>query len=429
MKSVRRISVPAARFHVNTVSVLMGYGFCLDPNEADSFNLSYSPALSQHIEAAKARRKNVSGLGDQKQMPIGNSTMPSSAETTNADGNQSATTSIIGETPVKDVKFVSLGGSDYQFCPGFLADCSLALQNSRERKQNPACIPSITKFSNDTLSRNKLHTLSSIIMILQQKQTEIHQHDTSIPPTPRNQNQRYASIYRSSQLKILEGVLGSLSSTLKSIMQLKLAEQPRIIRLVDILKKSPKVLRPHFREVVHVGLRTRDAQKVVERRGVKFAFTIWLCGLRLLHRRGQLRNTDPALGEWMDFLCKHYDDRTIHECLTDKPKEAEEAQDSQMSKADEVAETVRSYDRAIQMAVKRHPESIYDDEWARDQSNLVWCFVVIREESVRCPTVTDGVVLGEDEDEFVLVIDGDEAELVRTENHNGETEKSTGGFE
>ena len=279
------------------------------------------------------------------------------------------------------------------------------------------CSPSITKFSNNALSRNKLHTLSSIIMILQQKQMDIRQYDSRIPSVPRNQNQEYASIYRSSQLKILEGVLRSLSFTLQSIMQLRLAEQTRIVRLVNILKTYPKNLKPHFREVVHVGVRTREVRKIVKRRGVKFAFAIWLCGLRLLHRSGVLSCTDPVLGEWVDFLCKHYDDCAIHDYMHNTPGE-----DSPTSKADEMAETVRSYNKAIQMAVKRHPDSIYNDDWARSQSNLTWCLVVVREEGVRCPTVTGDVILGEEEDEFVLVIDADEAKAVHSEN-NGEAEK------
>ena len=248
-------------------------------------------------------------------------------------------------------------------------------------------------------------------MILQQKQLEIHQHNNSIPSVPKNQNQKYASIYRSSQLKILEGVLGSLSFTLQSIMQLRLAEQPRIVRLVDILKKYPKALKPHFREVVHVGVRTREVSKVVERRGVRFAFTVWLCGLRLFHRSGHLTCTEPVLSLWIDFLCKHYDDRAIDEYIHNGLGE-----DSPASKAEEIAETVRSYNKAIQIAVERHPDSIYKDEWARSQSSLTWCFVVVREEGVRCPTVTEHGILGEDKDEFVLAVDAENIMEVQSEN-------------
>ena len=393
------------------VSVLMGYGFCLESNQADSFNLSYSPALSQHIEAAKAHRNDSGQSGYQQEVSASTSEMLPSAMATNNDENRSSTSPSAGASPVKDVKFVTFGGSDHQFCPGFLGDCSLALQNGRERKHDMACSPSIVRFSNDTLSRNKLHTLSSIIMILQQKQLEIRQHDKTVPSVPQNRNQEYASIYRSSQLKILEGVLGSLSITLQSIMQLRLAEQPRIIRLVDILKRYPKALKSQFREVVRVGVRTREASKVVERRGVRFAFTVWLCGLRLLQRAGHLRRTDPVLSQWIEFLCKHYDDHAINEYIHNGAAEY-----SVTSKAEEIAETVRTYVKAVQTAAERHPDSIYNDEWAHSQSNLTWCFVVVREEGVRCPTITESGISGEEEDEFVLVIDAEEAGEAQTEN-------------
>lgn len=384
--------------------VLMGYGFCLESNQADSFNLSYSPALSQHIDTAKARRKDSSYTGHQSETPLAQPKRISSATLSMCEDMQSPTHPRSDPTPLKDIKFVTLAEDDYRFSPGFLADCSLALLNGRERNQGMACAPHDYKFSTESISRNKLHTLCTIMMILHEKRADIRRHDHSLPPTPRTQNQQYASIYRSSQLRILDGVLACLSSTLQSITQLKVHQQPRIVHLSDILTHHlPKSLKPHFREVVHAGLGSRDPHKVAQRRGVEFAFAVWLCGLRLLHQSGDLAAAEPVLDRWIGFLCAHYDAQAATEDT--KSWLARVATASSSSDAQEVVDTAGSYVKAVEAAVEKHPESIYKDEWALGLSNLMWCLVAAREERVRCPTVTESGMMGEEDDEFVLVID------------------------
>lgn len=423
--------------------VLMGYGFCLDPNQADCFNLSYSPALSQHIDQAKTKRKNASYAGHLSETtttkPEGNSSdNPEASEVGQSSGRE------IESNPLKDVKFVMLGNNDYRFSTGFLADCSLALLNGRERNQHMACNLDAYKFSSNSLSRNKLHTLCSIMMILQDKRAEIRKHDNDFSFPPRTQNQSYASIYRSSQSGILNGVLACLSSTLQTITQLKFQEQSRVIHLKDILMTTsrPKQLKPHFREVVHAGVGSRDPHKVSQRRGVEFAFAVWLCGLRLLHlhdsdgrrRRGEigdfaaLSTTDPVLYSWIGFLCSHYPSSQ-----PDQPGDGEEEESdlakwlagmatasSSINKPQEVADTAASYIKAIKATGAKHPDSLYNHAWAHDLRNLMWCLVVAREERVRCPTVSQSGELGlEDEDEFVLVIDLDEDEDAEERGESG----------
>ena len=413
----------------------MGYGFCLDPNRADCFNLSYSPALSQHIDQAKTQRKKHSYAG-----------RPSDTTTTKPESNSSDNpeTSEVGQSsgpeiesnPLKDVKFVMLGNNDYRFSAGFLADCSLALMNGRERNQRMACNLDAYKFSSNSLSRNKLHTLCSIMMILQDKRAEIRKHDRDFTFPPCTQNQSYASIYRSSQSGILDGVLACLSSTLQTITQLKFHEQSRVIHLKDILTTTsrPKQLKPHFREVVHAGVGSRDPHKVSQRRGVEFALAVWLCGLRLLHLHGSdgisrreevgdyaaLSTTDPVLYSWISFLCSHYPS-SQPDHAGDEGEEEEDDDDlakwlagmatasSSIKKPQEVADTAASYIKAIKATVTKHPDSLYNHTWTHNLRNLMWCLVVAREERVRCPTVSTSGELGlEDEDEFVLVIDLDE---------------------
>ena len=402
----------------------MGYGFCLESNQADSFNLSYSPALSQHINTAKARHSDYRHTGRQKE----GSSVKSEALSSPASGIggeiQLSSDPRTEKTPPKDVKFVMLGYDDYRFSPGFLADCSLALLNGRERNQCMTCTQHDCKFSSITLSRNKLHTLSSIMMILQEKRAGIRKHDKNLPPTPQNKNQEFASIYRSSQLNILEGVLACLSSTLQSIIQLKFEEQPRIVHIQDILTSYPKSLKSHFREVVHAGVGTRDPNKVAKRRGVEFAFAVWLCGLRLLHHSRDLSSTESVLNRWIGFLCAHYGIQS-----TTEDTESWLARIATASKAQEVMNTAGSYVKAIQAAVEKHPESLYNDEWALNRLNLTWCLVVAREERVRCPTVTESGILGEEDDEFVLVIDldADDEEIGKVESEASIANKGTRG--
>ena len=182
------------------IPVLMGYGFCVESNPADTFNMDFSPVLSRRLELVIARLHGEPGLGDK---------------------------------PFPDKHWLSLKDGQPRFSPFFLYACRLALQIRREDDDwttDDKSVSALEILANDTLSRNKLHIVGSIIMILQQKRDMIRKHDKNLPPKPQNDKQKYASIYRSNQLDILEGTLESFSTTFGFIMQLKWrqSDQPRV---------------------------------------------------------------------------------------------------------------------------------------------------------------------------------------------------------
>ena len=177
------------------------------------------------------------------------------------------------------------------------------------------------------------------MMVLQDKKGAIRKHDRNLPTEPQNQKQEYAAVYRKSQLRILEGVLNSLESTLLSITMHSRpsvevssnASRPTqgtglsnfVVTVRDIVGatsgyateveseiQSLRKLTPHLRPVIHAGLRTRDPSRIIRRNGEEFAFTIWIFSLWLLVQprleADDMSGLEPALSAWLQKLEQWY---------------------------------------------------------------------------------------------------------------------------
>lgn len=395
--------------------VLMGYGFCLSPNPADRFSLGFSPAFCQHVEFAKARRlKATSKIGQSQTGEIRDALQSSpqqDGQSRKEDSNGSdSNTETSAPMNLHCVRLISRPSNEarsdeppYEFSPGFLSDFSLAISNHRESTIPLSCTPSLGSFANVSLSRNKLHVMCAIIMILQQKQAAIGTHDKELPERPLNQNQEYAFIYRSSQVRILARVLDALSATLHSFISIGPSQDSQIVRLEHILIQSPKSLAKDFRGVVHTALGTRDADKIKQRGGVECAFALWLCGLWVLDQRQVLEAAslfEATIVEWMQFLRATYGSSIA---TLDSLCDIEVGMEP-----DDISDTATSYFEAVQTAVAKHPDSLYSSPEIT-AVRLGWCLRIIREESVRCPNLEAKMTQNDDDDndEFVLFLAGE----------------------
>lgn len=416
----------------------MGYGFCLDPNPTDTFNLSYSPALVKHIELA------LTSSGTASQINV--------SHHQTQDTHRIGLLPTVSNIPASDTHVPNF--PDYSISQGFLTDFSLLLRNDREKKHsspfhNPP--PDTTSFSATSLTRNKLHVLSSFIMVLQDKRAAIRKNDLRLPAKPQNQRQEYAAIYRQSQLDILEGILVSLERTLVSITahprpgvessSMTLSnnsahdqDRPRngVIAVRDVVGADSHVssgaiatqgsssrLTPHVRAVIHAGLRTRDPDRIVGRNGEEFAFAMWICGLRLVldsnSDEGAIPDTDITLTKWLKRLEEWYplpsqpqttstttslsdqtnsandsnigkDDGnpTEHE-QEERRKRAKRDHDVSEDEAVDLYRTATSYRNVLDTVIKKHPDSLFNDRGAVTLDRLAWCIAVVSGEGVRIP--------------------------------------------
>ena len=438
-------------FLLITHSVLLGYGFCLPSNPADTFNLSYSPALTHMIRTARAEPH-----------PSSNSNLMNRA----TDSSSEAPASKLEQLPALDIHSVRLVSNatdhqgvaqvdahtetpSYTFSNRFLGDFSLALCNERERRGNEAfqTLPAdLTSFSSNTLSRNKLTVLSTLAMILQDKWISIRRHDHDLLPAPIGRNQEFAAMYRASQLRILEQVLLALENTLVTITSLPLpgtepsasdkqrgTHRPlnRVVRLGDVLGGAtrqandtdiilPKQLKHSLRAIIHAGLGTRDPTRIARLCGEEFTFSMWLCGLSLLTSN----DPNPDMRDWLEKLRKWYpkpelscsDSQQSHRVENLKGSSERNRRDGnglnsrhsrptgevspeQLENRDEKAEVLSmatSYLSAVEATVAKHSGSLFNRPDVVTAQQLAWCLSVVRGEGVRCPppgTIDEGKVI------------------------------------
>ncbi len=335
------------------------------------------------------------------------------------------------EPAEKEIHWVSTLKSDHEFSPCFLADFAIAVENHRERVKADNDPPDNGNFWDTPLSRNKLHVICAVFMILQKGQAAIKKHDEDLPPCPQNIRQIDAARYRRSQLQILETVLSSLGEKLKSYVGSNTSsdtESVRVIRLEHTLINSPQMMLKDFRNILKAGMRSRDPKKLRQRGGTDFAFTVWLCGLRACQdmkndQEGKAyadADLEPRFLRWLQFLSKAY------------PEYAEIKQPNGSTETDthgmdgtewfdpirnkeaegDLSLVIASYLDAIRVAVAKHPQSLYNDPKISAE-RLQWCLNIVRMEGVWYPSwQEDGQ---EEEDEWMLFLDFDGTE--RKETH------------
>jgi hypothetical protein len=197
------------------------------------------------------------------------------------------------------------------------------------------------------------------------------------------------------------------------------ARSLQVIRLEQAMTASPKRLLKDFRTVLNAGLRTRDPNKIRERGGTDFAFTLWLCGLWIYARtndtigRGVIASDaglEPRFTCWLQFL-----DETYPEGITQAPSSG-----LPMASRHEVAENewfdsarnkhteedlylvAVSYLDAVNAAVAKHPHSLYNDTKITVKC-LAWCLNIVRSEGFWYPHLQESEQ--EEDDEWVLFLE------------------------
>ena len=401
----------------------MGYGFSLSDNPSDHYSLGFSPAISAYIKATKGRRLARKSSSDavQSQNTQRSENIPSAPVNglTKTAGQvlESSQDFNVEEILEQNIHWVRLRGNEsYEFSPKFLEYFSIAVENPREAHIADISSVPMTHFHDREFSRNQLHVICAVIMILQKGQRAICKHDKDLFEAPRNCKQVDAKRYRDSQLKILDTVLDSICTFLKSITS---ANSPkvrdlRVLRLEDTLTNSPKSLLKDLRGVLNAGVRTRDPIKIRERGGVDFAFTVWLCGL-WVYSQSDVKEEEAAVDStylrWLLFLQNNYPQpseisiglqRLENPILEERAAWFDPVRSASGDAEQDSAMIAKSYLDAVHAATQKRPQSLYNDDLVTVE-RLAWCYNIIKNEGVWCPNLDQGE--DEEDDDWVIFIE------------------------
>lgn len=298
--------------------------------------------------------------------------------------------------------------SVYMFSPKFLGQASLAFSNAREGLNG--ILTDNIDFATTPVSRNKLHTMGAITMMLQKQCIDIVITNAELPAWPKNERQFYAARYRRGQLLILRTVIQSIITNLRQLVGLDPSSprNRRIICLEHMLKAGPKEFLQDFRAAIHAGLGTRNPQRIKRQNSVEAVFTLWLCGLWLWtlpalssEREVVARPELPTMtANWMAFVRATYGEESVIG-----------RQWTGIAACEESDSLIESCHRIVKAAVARHQGSVYNCSEANTH-RLLWCLRVVREESFMCPDL-EGDVEDENDELMLFLEDGS--------NHAGST--------
>ncbi|KAL9601940.1 MAG: hypothetical protein Q9219_002164 [cf. Caloplaca sp. 3 TL-2023] len=379
--------------------LVLGYGFSLFKNISDHCNLALGAAAVTRIKGLLNQREQdciVQSSPQQDRLPIVQSQR-------NSDANRSLT----GIGWVRLVKtnrhdmVTDSTQSPYMFSPYFLGQAYLAFSNTRERMR-PVLLGDVD-FGTASGSRNQLHTMCAITMMLQKQRIEIIVANAGLPAFPQNERQFHAARYRRSQLFIFHTVIQSLLVELRRRAGLdpSYARDKRIMRLEHILKAGPKEFLQDFRALLHAGLGTRNPEKIRRQGGAEAAFTLWLYGLMLwtspVHDSGSEMPARTGIprqtARWITFVQETYGE------------ESEIGNQWTSMKASQEGEFLAdSCFHIVQAAATKNSQSLYGQSKA-DPDRLLWCLRVIREESFMCPGL-QGATADENDELMLFLEDG-----------------------
>ena len=402
--------------------VIMGYGFSFPDNTSDHYSLGFSPAVAAYIRAVRARRLACKPSWDavrSHSTKETNTVRPDPSRGTIRSGGEVIESSEdfnVEEILEQNIHWVRLlENESYEFSPQFLENFSIAVENPREARRADDCFIVNMDFSGRDFSRNKLHVICAVTMILQKGRRAIRKHDKILPPAPQNGKQVDAARYRNSQLQILDGVLNSMYTFLESVTTAKLPETSNTstLRLEHMFMGLPKSLLKDLRGVLNAGIRTRDPVKIRERGGVDFAFTTWLCGLWIYSQSSpkQEDKINRTMFRWLHFLRQNYAEPLEESSNRPKPENSileeraewfDPVRNTNGDAAMESAAIATSYLEAVQASTKKHPQSMYNDKRITVR-RLEWCLDIIRNEGVWYPSLDKGE--DEEDDDWVLVLE------------------------
>ena len=395
----------------------MGYGFSLPNNPADHYSIAFSPAISAYVKNAKALRRAHHSRSNFTKPPTSSdptmtTTVPVGDLADRSSYSSESANMVITETSVqREIHWVRLTQDGHEFSSHFFRDLSIAVENPRER-QLKELMPLTSKliFDEVPLSRNKLHVLCATVMMLQKGQAAIRKYDHNLPEYTKNANQIDGARYRESQLSILRSVLHSLQNSMRSYIGIGADDQPhpQILRLQHTFIDMPKSLLKDYRNVLFAGMNTRDPRKLRERGGSDFAFTVWLCGLCVFADKVEKPVKDGSssrLSTWLRYLQAAYPRTASTLAVKGEKLESDEElthwfDPVRTGLACEDAAEAKSYLKAIQTVVAKHPNSVYNDTMVT-VSYLDWCMHIVRMEGVWFPNLRESTHEKND-DEWVM---------------------------
>lgn len=378
----------------------MGYGFCLANNPADKVLLEFSAAAISNIHTVDTdRSKTELNSTDEN---------PSRALHGTDNPETRLSSDVNADKEVHWVKGSSFGSEmGCEFSPHFLGQCSMTVKNHRERSE-AGIWASGQDLSGALFSRNELVVLCTLIMNLQKKKAKIVDNAVVTRYEPQSRRQQTASLYLAGQLRVLDSVSTTLYSTLKTYNH---SNMFGVVHLEDILVLSPKALAKSFRGLLFVAFGGSQAPKKIRKLGVdECAFTLWLCGLQLLHQRKEI-NLDlmapfeARIDKWFHFLEKTYGDPSEHQPQKSTHNTAVVGPQPNVcfrTQSDDDADIAKSYLKAVHLAKGEKSSSVYNDPKVTLQW-IEWCRNVVREEGFRCPS-PDGRAREED-DTFALFLE------------------------
>ncbi len=430
----------------------MGYGFSLFRNPADVYLLAISSKSRQRLMEMKQDPSELGGTHSEAAsfIPLN----PTETTIPAVSRNQDSGTPDDPKSDVQQVReenedmvgISSQGGeiqqglhwvrlktiSDpadqrsqpaYEFSPHFLGECAMMCANKRERTTSGYSLQASVNFSSDELSRNQLHVICSVTMMLQKQWGAITQHDHELPRWPESTKAFHAARYRRNQVQLLNVLITRFLEHLRTLVGIGLlpGRDVRVVRLEHILMHSPQGLLPDFRAALHAGLGTRNPTKIRSKGWVECTFTLWLCGLwswRTTTRPALDSSRDPifvsTILNWLGFLERVYghpyafkaDAKIIPDMSNDVIlEESTRAQRGVFKQPDSSNDTVliaESYLRVVEAALKKNSDSLYGAPSVTIQQ-LVWCLNIINEEGVMLPNLKGTV--DEEADEFILFME------------------------
>lgn len=427
----------------------MGYGFSLFRNSADVCLLKISKETLQKIASYERRQPSDSQASsmadaiqpaDQQELQK----LSSGLQNTYEHGSGHAHEYDLKGNPLKG-QVVQLAApethwvrtrcdvpdrrnhpnqANYEFSPRFLRDSSRAFSNKRELTNADTCLESSVDFSGSRLTRNKLHVLCAVIMMLQKQHMAITEHEKALPVWPRTDRAFHAARYRRKQIQILSSAVADLMVQLGGLVRPKTqsTQDVQIVRLEHILLDSPRDLLRDFRAALNVGLGTRNPAKIRKHGWVECAFTLWVCGLCLL-KPIDLHSVVPTedslfsirIFAWLRFLRRAYGctpSPNAHERQFDKVNECKATEGcgpvndfettASIGHDEDSFLSAESYLAVIEAAVEKNPDSLYRNPDVT-LTRILWCLNVIREEGVMCPDLEGSI--SEENDEYVLFIE------------------------
>ena len=358
---------------------MMGYGFSIPDNVADSYAVKVS--VSRSIEIQK--ETCFTGFGATIGGEVSNNPKLSSDSRLRQQSDDGPPFPTLKTIYIRPDPQASLGLS-VNVQMDLLIPLSTQVANWRELRDLQSTWESM-RISSST-NHNKTMVACQVLIGLRLQLDKTTMYDGLLPAMPENIRQIHAAEYRRSQTNILQTVISSLKSFLISTISHNL----RVVSLHMVLTISPSSFIAQFRAAIHHSLRTRNPHKLREGGFEELTFTIWVCTLWMCSHEDLQSPVDTTnlfphrLKNWLKFLRKTYGSPpdwsrdTIRDENSQMPPFANDV---------ESIEIVSSYLPVITSFALKSPESLYaDPRWT--VGFLQYGFMIVQEEGFHCPPLT-----------------------------------------